>query len=82
MSIRLGLRGWPNAAEDLIVSRNVILSAYTGAHIHMQHISSALSVEIVRRGEGRRRPRHGRGDAPPYRAHRRGALGPTTRTSR
>jgi len=50
-SIRLGLRGWPNAAEDLIVSRNVILSAYTGAHIHMQHISSALSVEIVRRAK-------------------------------
>ncbi len=51
VSIRLGLRGWPNAAEDVIVSRNVILSAYTGAHIHMQHISSALSVEIVRRAK-------------------------------
>ena len=51
VSIRLGLRGWPNAAEDLIVSRNVILSRYTGAHIHMQHVSSALSVEIVRRAK-------------------------------
>ncbi len=51
VSIRLGLRGWPNAAEDLVVSRNVILSRYTGAHIHMQHISSALSVEIVRRAK-------------------------------
>ncbi len=51
VSIRLGLRGWPNAAEDVIVSRNVILSAYTGAHIHMQHVSSALSVEIVRRAK-------------------------------
>jgi dihydroorotase len=51
MSIRLGLRGWPNAAEDLIVSRNVVLSTYTGAHIHMQHISSALSVEILRRAK-------------------------------
>ena len=51
VSIRLGLRGWPNAAEDLIVSRNVILSRYTGAHIHLQHISSALSVEIVRRAK-------------------------------
>jgi dihydroorotase len=51
MSIRLGLRGWPNAAEDLIVSRNVILSSYTGAHIHMQHISSALSVEILRQAK-------------------------------
>jgi dihydroorotase len=51
VSIRLGLRGWPNAAEDVIVSRNVILSSYTGAHIHMQHISSAASVEIVRRAK-------------------------------
>ena len=51
VSIRLGLRGWPNAAEDLVVSRNVILSRYTGAHIHMQHVSSALSVEIVRRAK-------------------------------
>jgi dihydroorotase len=53
MSVRLGLRGWPNAAEDLIVSRNVILSTYTGAHIHMQHISSALSVEIVRQAKAK-----------------------------
>ena len=51
MSIKLGLRGWPNAAEDLIVSRNVILSAYTGGHIHMQHISSARSVEILRQAK-------------------------------
>ena len=29
MSTRLGLRGWPHAAEDLIVSRNVILSTYS-----------------------------------------------------
>lgn len=53
MSTRLGLRGWPNAAEDIIVSRNVILSTYTGAHIHMQHISSRNSVEILRRAKAR-----------------------------
>jgi len=53
MSIRLGLRGWPNAAEDLIVSRNVILSTYSGAHIHMQHVSSALSVDIIRQAKAR-----------------------------
>ena len=51
VSTKLGLRGWPNAAEDLIVSRNVLLSTYTGAHIHMQHISSAHSVEILRRAK-------------------------------
>lgn len=53
MSIRLGLRGWPNAAEDVIVSRNVILSTYTGAHVHMQHISSKNSVELLRRAKSR-----------------------------
>ncbi len=53
MSTRLGLRGWPHAAEDVIVSRNVILSTYTGAHIHLQHISSKYSVDIIRRAKSR-----------------------------
>ena len=51
VSTRLGLKGWPHAAEDIIVARNIILSAYSGAHIHMQHISSARSVELVRRAK-------------------------------
>ena len=51
MSTRLGLRGWPNAAEDLIVARNVILAEYTGAHIHLQHISSKFSVDVIRRAK-------------------------------
>ena len=52
-SIRLGLRGWPNSAEDIIVSRDVILSAYSGAHIHLQHITSAYAVDIIRRAKQR-----------------------------
>lgn len=52
-STRLGLKGWPNAAEDVIVSRNVILSTLTGAHIHMQHISSGNAVDILRRARQR-----------------------------
>ncbi len=51
VSTRLGLKGWPHAAEDIIVSRNIILSRYTGAHIHMQHISSAHSVELMRQAK-------------------------------
>ncbi|MFI5337271.1 MAG: dihydroorotase [Opitutales bacterium] len=51
VSTRLGLKGWPHAAEDIIVARNIIISAYSGAHIHMQHISSARSVELVRRAK-------------------------------
>jgi dihydroorotase len=53
VSTRLGLRGWPNAAEDLIVARNVVLSEYTGAHIHLQHISSKFSVDVIRRAKQR-----------------------------
>jgi dihydroorotase len=52
-STRLGLKGWPSAAEDVIVARNVILSTLTGAHIHMQHISSGNAVDILRRAKQR-----------------------------
>lgn len=52
-SLRLGLQGWPKAAEDIIVARNVILAELTGAHIHMQHLSSAGSVDILRRAIAR-----------------------------
>ena len=50
-SLKLGLGGMPSAAEDIIVSRNIILSRYTGAQIHMQHISSAHSVELMRQAK-------------------------------
>jgi dihydroorotase len=53
VSTRLGLRGWPAAAEDVIVSRDVILSTYSGHHIHLQHISSRNAVEIIRRAKQR-----------------------------
>ncbi|MCC5789110.1 MAG: dihydroorotase [Opitutales bacterium] len=52
-SLRLGLRGWPAAAEDIIVSRDVTLSTHTGAHIHLQHISSGYAVDIIRRAKSR-----------------------------
>jgi dihydroorotase len=52
-SLRLGLKGWPSAAEDIIIARNVILSQYTGAHIHMQHVSTANGVDIIRRARKR-----------------------------
>jgi dihydroorotase len=52
-SLRLGLRGWPKAAEDIMVARNVLLAELTGAHIHMQHVSSATSIDIIRRAKER-----------------------------
>ncbi len=53
VSTKLGLIGSPREAEDIVVSRNVILSSSTGAHIHMQHISSRTAVEIIRRAKAR-----------------------------
>ncbi len=53
MSLRLGLKGWPNAAEDIIVARNIILAESTNAHIHLQHISSATAVDFIRRAKSR-----------------------------
>ena len=53
VSTRLGLKGWPTAAEDIIVSRNVILANRCGHQIHLQHISSRESVEIIRRAKKR-----------------------------
>ena len=53
MALKLGLRGSPRAAEDIMVSRNVILSTYSGAHIHLQSISSGNAVEIIRRAKQR-----------------------------
>jgi len=50
-SLRLGLKGWPAAAEDIIVARNIIIAELTGAHIHMQHVSSADSVELLRQAK-------------------------------
>ena len=48
VSTRLGLCGWPNAAEDLIVARNIIIARYTSAHIHLQHITSKYAIELIR----------------------------------
>lgn len=49
----LGLPGWPAIAEEVIVSRNAMLSELTGGVIHCQHLSSAGSVRIVREARHR-----------------------------
>ncbi|MHB9145451.1 MAG: dihydroorotase [Symbiobacteriia bacterium] len=48
VSDHLGLRGIPGAAEDVMVARNIILAAETGAHCHIAHLSTARSLELVR----------------------------------
>jgi dihydroorotase len=49
----LGLPGWPRIAEDMIVARNILLSELTGARVHVQHLSSADSVRLVREAKKR-----------------------------
>ncbi len=49
----LGLPGWPRIAEDMIVARDILLSELTGARIHVQHLSSAGAVRLVREAKGR-----------------------------
>ncbi len=49
-SMRLGLGGMPAAAEDIMVARDIRLAEITGGRLHIQHISTARSVELVREG--------------------------------
>lgn len=47
-STMLGLPGIPSVAEDLIVTRDILLAEYTGGKLHIAHISTANAVELVR----------------------------------
>ena len=51
VSARLGLPGWPGTAEEVIVARDIALAKITGAHVHVAHVSSAGSVELIRQAK-------------------------------
>ncbi|HSJ92016.1 MAG TPA: dihydroorotase [Ilumatobacter sp.] len=48
---KLGLPGWPSLAEELMVHRDIELVRITGAPVHLLHLSTAGSVELVRRAK-------------------------------
>jgi dihydroorotase len=48
VSARLGLLGWPAVAEEAIIARDVLLAGHVGARLHVCHVSTAGSVEILR----------------------------------
>ncbi|MFI8852890.1 dihydroorotase [Streptomyces sp. NPDC053499] len=48
VSAELGLAGWPAVAEESIIARDVLLAAHVGSRVHICHLSTAGSVEIVR----------------------------------
>jgi dihydroorotase len=52
-SARLGLGGWPAAAEESIIARDVLLAGHVGARLHVCHVSTAGSVEILRWAKSR-----------------------------
>ncbi len=52
-SAMLGMKGRPTVAEDIAVARDVLLAEYTGGRVHVAHISSGRSVELVREAKKR-----------------------------
>ncbi len=48
VSSELGLRGWPSVAEESIIARDVLLAEYVGARLHVCHVSTAGSVDVIR----------------------------------
>ncbi len=53
LSARLGLKGIPSEAEEIYVIRDILLARRTGGHIHLCHLSTRGSVELVRWGKER-----------------------------
>ncbi len=53
VSGELGLEGWPAVAEEAIIARDVLLAEHVGARLHVCHVSTAGSVEVVRWAKAR-----------------------------
>jgi len=53
LSGRLGLAGWPAVAEEAVIARDCLLAAHVGSRLHVCHVSTAGSVEIVRDAKAR-----------------------------
>jgi dihydroorotase len=53
VSARLGLKGIPAAAEEIMVARDILLAELTGGHVHLCHMSTRGSTELIRRAKER-----------------------------
>jgi dihydroorotase len=53
VSTRLGLKGIPSAAEEIMVARDLLLAELTGGHVHLCHMSTRGSVELIRHAKAR-----------------------------
>jgi dihydroorotase len=52
VSTRIGLQGIPGASEEIMVYRDISLAKLTGCPVHIAHVSTAESVELIRRAKG------------------------------
>ena len=50
---KLGLTGIPNAAEDVMIARDLMLAELTGGRLHIQHVSTRMGVDMIRRAKAR-----------------------------
>ena len=48
LSATLGMAGWPSVAEEAIIARDILLARYTGARLHVCHVSTEGSVDLIR----------------------------------
>ncbi len=53
LSNRLGLRGWPAVAEEVLIARDISLAELTGGRLHVAHLTTAGSVDLVRKAKER-----------------------------
>lgn len=53
LSAELGLAGWPAVAEEAIIARDVLLAEHVGSRLHVCHVSTAGSVEVIRWAKAR-----------------------------
>jgi dihydroorotase len=51
LSGRLGLTGWPAVAEEAVIARDCLLAAHVGSRLHVCHVSTAGSVELIRQAK-------------------------------
>jgi len=53
VSVRLGLRGMPGVAEDIMIYRDIVLAELTGGKVHILHVSTAGGVDLIRQGRAK-----------------------------
>ena len=53
VSTRLGLKGWPRAAEDVVVARDIALAELSGGHVHLAHMSTAGAIRMIKAAKAR-----------------------------